>query len=348
MICGQKKCNRKLMKIKRLFRFEFWPFWLFYIPTYFNWAVLAIKARYTTYFTATNPLMNNSGAVNVSKLEYLSKLPAKWVPKTKLINSSIPVNDLKNAFDALATDFPVILKPDKGERGKEVFLIQDFDQLVEKVKNSHYSTLLLQIYCSYPNEAGILFYRYPNQKQGAISSVTTKEFFVLKGDGQSSWEELLRKNMRVKHRLEDLLKRATINWQDIPSKGTHQLIEPIGSHNLGTKFTNGIKLNSTILERRINQWADQLPGFYYGRFDVKYKDWNSLLKGEDFSLMEINGVNAEPTHIYHSGYGILKAYRDIFSHMKIIYEISEQNHSLGIKRKRLLPFLTELFKTATR
>ena len=71
----------------------------------------------------------------------------------------------------------MILKPDKGERGKEVFLIQDFDQLVEKVKNSHYSTLLLQTYCSYPNEAGILFYRYPNQKQGVISSVTTKEFW---------------------------------------------------------------------------------------------------------------------------------------------------------------------------
>ena len=105
MICGPKKCNRKLMKIKRLFRFEFWPFWLFYIPTYFNWSVLAIKARYTTYFTATNPLMNNSGAVNVSKLEYLSKLPAKWVPKAKLINSSIPANDLKNAFDALSDRF---------------------------------------------------------------------------------------------------------------------------------------------------------------------------------------------------------------------------------------------------
>jgi hypothetical protein len=64
--------------------------------------------------------------------------------------------------------------------------------------------------------------------------------------------------------------------------------------------------------------------------------------------MEINGVNAEPTHIYHPDYGILKAYRDIFSHMKIIYEISEQNRSLGIKPKRLLPFLTELIKTATR
>ena len=64
--------------------------------------------------------------------------------------------------------------------------------------------------------------------------------------------------------------------------------------------------------------------------------------------MEINGVNAEPTHVYQPNYGLFKAYRDIFSHMKIIYEISEQNRSLGVKPKRLKPFLTELINTATR
>ena len=54
------------MDIRRLLRFEFWPFWHFYFPTYFNWAILAFKARYTTYFTATNPLMNNSGESQLS------------------------------------------------------------------------------------------------------------------------------------------------------------------------------------------------------------------------------------------------------------------------------------------
>lgn len=336
------------MDLRRLFRFEFWPFWLFYFPTYFNWAILAFKARYTTYFTATNPLMNNSGALNVSKLSYLSRLPNTWVPKTQFITKSITKNELKEAFHALETTFPIILKPDRGERGKEVTLIKDFDQLVKKVKASRYRSLLLQTYCNYPQEVGLLFYRFPNQKQGRISSITTKEFCVLKGDGKSSWEELLRKNLRIKHRIEDLLKRESIDWKKIAIKGEKHLIEPIGSHNLGTKFINRNDLNSTLLEERINHWADQLPGFYYGRFDVKFKDWESLLQGKDFSLMEINGVNAEPTHIYQPGYGMFKAYRDIFSHMKIIYEISEQNRSLGIEPKRLKPFLTELINTAIR
>jgi len=336
------------MDIRRLFRFEFWPFWLFYFPTYFNWARLASKARYTTYFTAANPLMNNSGALNVSKLSYMSRLPKAWVPKTQLIKQTITKEELNKAFLALDTTFPIILKPDRGERGKEVSLIKDFNQLIQKVKASRYSALLLQTYCDYPQEAGILFYRFPNQKKGKISSITTKEFCVLKGDGRSSWKELLRQNLRVKHRIEDILKRESINWNEIAPTGTHHLIEPIGSHNLGTKFINGNDLNSTSLEERISHWADQLPGFYYGRFDVKYKDWNSLLAGKDFSLMEINGVNAEPTHIYQPGHGLFKAYRDIFSHMKIIYEISEQNRSLGVKPKRLKSFLTELINTALR
>ena len=98
---------------------------------------------------------------------------------------------------------------------------------------------------------------------------------------------------------------------------------------------NGNDLNSILLEKRISHWADQLPGFYYGRFDVKYKDWDSLLAGKNFSLMEINGVNAEPTHVYQPNYGLFKAYRDIFSHMKIIYEISEQEPHFGRSAQRL-------------
>ena len=83
------------------------------------------------------------------------------------------------------------------------------------------------------------------------------------------------------------------------------------------------------------------------RFDVKFKNWETLLAGKDFKIIEINGVNAEPTHIYDPKYKLVKAYQDIFFHMDIIYEISKQNRALGYRPKPLFPFLTELIKTAT-
>ena len=89
--------------------------------------------------------MNNSGALNVSKLSYISRLPQSWVPKTQLIQQTITKEELNKAFFALDTNFPIILKPDRGERGKEVSLIKDFDQLVQKVKASRYNALLCKL-----------------------------------------------------------------------------------------------------------------------------------------------------------------------------------------------------------
>ena len=97
----------------------------------------------------------------------------------------------------------------------------------------------------------------------------------------------------------------------------------------------------------LKQWSDQLPGFYYGRFDIKFKSWEAIQKGEDFKIIEVNGVNSEPTHTYQPAYSILKAYRDIFHHMEIIYEISEMNSALGYKTAPLKKFVSGIIRVAT-
>lgn len=337
-----------MIRLQRLIRFEFWPFWFFYIPAYINWGILACKARYMTYFTATNPLMNNSGALNSSKYHYLSKLPKHWYPKTAIVKKSISVESLRSILASNTLSFPLILKPDNGERGKEVKLVHTLEQLFQALEQSHYPNLLLQSFCSYTKEAAFLYVRKPNEKNGRITSITVKTFCHLMGDGIRTWKAILKEEIRIAHRWKDIAIRESLPWDDISIKGQKYFIEPIGSHNLGTEFNNARELNSSKLLALLDYWADQLPGFYYGRFDVKYQNWEELLQGKSFALMEINGVNAEPTHIYSPNYSIFQAYRDIFSHMKIIYEISDQNRRLGIQPKRLKPFLIELIRTALR
>lgn len=333
---------------KRLLNYEFWPFWILYFPTYFNWGLLALQARYTTYFTTTNPLMNNSGALNTSKYAYLSRLPKSWIPQTIFIRSTFTINEIKAKCSLVELTFPMVIKPDRGERGKGVKIVSSFEEIKDYCAKSSYSYLLLQSYCDLPNEAAFLYYRLPHKRTGEISSITLKSFCSVTGDGVSTWGKLMRDNPRISHRIKTLKVSHATLWNSVSVAGEKKMVEPIGSHNLGTTFLNGNDYYSEELIQQVAHWANQLPAFYYGRFDVKYADWDDLIQGRNFKLMEVNGVNAEPTHIYDPSYTLRKAYGDIFFQMKIIHEISLLNKLLGIKPKRLIPFLTELIQTATR
>lgn len=58
--------------------------------------------------------------------------------------------------------------------------------------------------------------------------------------------------------------------------------------------------------------------------------------------MELNGVSSEAAHVYDPDYKIVRAYKDIARHMKIIYRIAKKNHDLGVKYAPPGQFLNEL------
>ncbi|MCK5638447.1 MAG: hypothetical protein KAH67_07025, partial [Flavobacteriaceae bacterium] len=86
----------------------------------------------------------------------------------------------------------------------------------------------------------------------------------------------------------------------------------------------------------------QIKGWYYGRLDIKYKDYESLLKAEDFKILEVNGIISEPTHIYdssHKNASFLNALKSINSHWDIMSEIAIKNHiEYGIKYPKAIPY----------
>jgi len=332
---------------KRWSNFEFWPFWIFYIPAYFYRMYLAIRARKFTYFTTLNPIMNNSGAFEVSKWSYLSKFPKKWIPtsfKTTADTSTAALNFLINQH---GLEFPLVAKPDNAERGKDVAVIYSIEDLTTYCNNSRFKDILIQQFCKLEKEAGILLYKLPDESRFEITSITEKKFCEVLGDGQKTFGELIENNPRIKHRIDVLQRRFASSWNQVLPEGESRLIEPIGSHNLGTEFRDARIRISPELTTLLKQWSDQLPGFYYGWFDIKFKSREALQKGEDFKIIEVNGVNSEPTHIYEPSYSLLKAYRDIFHHMEIIYEISEMNLAIGYKTVPLKKFASGIIRVAT-
>ncbi len=180
--------------LKKLILKPIWNFEFFVIPQLPIWLYYSIKARSFTFFSALNPDMNLGGLLNYSKYAVLAKIDKKLVPKTALLKAN---EDNTNVLEIFINEkdfsFPIILKPDIGERGMGVLKIYDIVTLKNKIALNKNIDMILQEYISYPIEIGILYQRHPTSTKGVISSFAIKEYAVIKGDGKSSIKELIKR-----------------------------------------------------------------------------------------------------------------------------------------------------------
>ena len=318
----------------KIFNYEYWSWWVFYLPMAPYWLFLAIRARSLTYFTAVNPSIEAGGFYGEHKSEILKYIPAEYLPTTIYISPETAFSDVLNTFQLHELNYPVIAKPNVGERGTSVVKIISETHLKQYHENID-AEYLIQEFIEYPIELGVLFSRMPNEQSGRVSSVTLKEFLTVTGDGKSSIEDLIMNSTRARFQLEALRNRLGEGIQEIIPAGEERLLEPIGNHCRGTKFVNANHLINDALHKVFTTIADSFEGFYYGRFDMKVSSFEDLYKGKNIRIMELNGVSSDPGHIYDPRYYIWEAYRDLGWHWNRVAGISIENQKRGIKP---LPF----------
>jgi hypothetical protein len=102
-----------------------------------------------------------------------------------------------------------------------------------------------------------------------------------------------------------------------------------GNHVQGTLFRDGRHLLTPALERRIDEIARQIPGFFIGRFDVRYSSVDRFKAGEDLAIVELNGATAESTNIYDPDGSLLDAYRTLFRQWSLVFAIGAVNRRRG-------------------
>ena len=334
-----------MILLKKAIKYEFWPFWLFYIPVGFYGLILSLRARSITFFTTVNPCMEYSGGLEYSKMEYFQLLTDELLRKTVLINKDIETDNLNRLIEEESFSFPLIIKPDKGQRGVEVQKINDINALKLFLSSASRQKFLLQEFIDYPIELGVFIIKTPDGKRREITSVTKKKFLTIKGDGESTFKNLVVKNIRAVNRKNEFEKKYKLQWNTIVEKNKEIILEPIGNHNRGTEFIDANDLISNELLEVMDRISLYLPEFYYGRIDLKTKSIDDLYKGKNIKLLEINGVNSEPSHIYDKNISILTAYKDLFKHMNIMYEISRQNKiTKGIKHASFKEILKGIYK----
>lgn len=326
--------SRRLAPIvEKWFRWEFWPAWLFYLPMVPWIAWLMLRYRSCTVWTAANPGIPHGGVVGESKYEILCKLPSQWRTPSAILESDALSNRLitfEKICDANGWRFPLIFKPDVGQRGAGVMIVHDAEQ-VARYLEEHAARTIIQTYHPGPFEAGVFYIRVPGERSGHIFSITDKQFPIISGDGQSSLAELILAHSRFRFQTQVFFQRhASELMKVLPAGETFQLSNT-GNHCQGTMFLDGSRLKTPQLEQRFDEIAQQFDGFFFGRFDVRYRSVEGFLSGNDLSIVELNGVTSESTNLYDPKHSLWQAYSILAQQWSLLFRIGEANCRAGHK-----------------
>jgi hypothetical protein len=188
--------------------------------------------------------------------------------------------------------------------------------------------IILQEYIDLPVELSIMCYSYPQSDRKAVTSICKKEFLHVTGDGKQTIAQLIDLHPRAILQKQKLSKRMDLNF--VPEHGRQVLLEAIGNHCRGTKFLNANHWITPDLEESMLAVLAKMPGICYGRFDLRTSSIEDLRAGRNFQIMEFNGVGSEPAHIYDPSYPVLQAYRDLWKHWRILFEIAREQKANGV------------------
>ena len=322
---------RKLWRSNFLIKlrsWEYWPFGIVYAPVFVYWVWLSLKAKSLFFFSASNPSIENGGMLGESKMKIFHLIPEHLKPVTLPFGKDASIRSIQEEMSRAKLSYPVIAKPDIGERGWLVRKLNNETDLKNYLSDVPVN-FLIQEFLPQPIEMGVFYYRYPNKDSGEVTSIVIKEMLSITGNGRSPLSELIYNNDRAKLQRAQLQKKYHKEWQTILPKGETRELVSIGNHCLGTKFLNGNHLINATLNKTFDQIGKSIEGFYFGRYDIRVQSIEDLYGGR-IKIMELNGAGAEPAHIYDPGFSFIEGIKVLLRHWKILYRISVQNHKNGI------------------
>ncbi|MDL5047367.1 hypothetical protein QQ054_15215 [Oscillatoria amoena NRMC-F 0135] len=317
----------------RLKSWEYWPFEVFQFPVILYWLWLSARARSLVFFSASNPGIPLGGMFGESKYDILMKIPGHLRPKMIRIKHPASAEMVLAELKQNEMNFPLVFKPDVGERGfmvERIFSTEDVIGYCLKIN----ADFLIQELVDLPIECGVFYIRKPSEPLGKVTSLNLKEMLTVCGDGRQTLRELILGNERPKLQWGRLKEKYKDQLDVILSEGEIWEINSIGNHCLGTKFLNGEQHITPELERCFDSISKQIDGFFYGRYDLRCESMEALYRG-DVKILELNGCGAEPAHIYEPNFPLFKAWRTLFRHWDEMYRISKENKKRGIQYARL-------------
>ena len=322
-----------LCRWRRLTQYEFWPSWAFYLPLLPTAVGLMIKhRRFLSFLTATNPGIPHSGVVLESKSQILKNLAAspEFVARWKLLSRDLPATDREQQLSEFMRKeeltFPIVLKPDIGERGNGVGIIRNSASALDYLERCS-DDVIAQEFVDGP-EFGIFYLRHPEEPSGRIFSITRKELLHIEGDGEHSLEELILGDDRAVSMSPFFLRKHAAHLSEVIARGERFTLAEIGTHARGSVFLEGADLITDELSHCIDRISLGFEGFHFGRYDIRGVSEDALRKGQGFKILELNGLTSESTNIFDPKHSLRFAQRTT----RELWKTAGRFASVNIKR----------------
>ena len=319
-------------RYRRTVRWEYWPTLPLYLPVlpFILWQ--ALRYRSLGLVTAVNPGIPSGGFVLHSKSDVLRGLEASGrVASFELIRHGLSsvekIECLRGFMKEARFSFPVVLKPDTGERGNGVTIAKDAAACEEYLRNATETTILQEYVPGV--EYGVFYERVPGEEKGSITGITHKATTKVTGDGRSTLERLILADKRAVCQAEVFFELQKDRLYEVIPVGESVSLNYIGTHSRGSLFLDACDEWTEEMEAAVDAASRTFEGFYFGRFDIRCPSLESLKRGEDFLIVELNGVTSEPTHMYDPRHGVFYAWRALASQWMRAYRFAGINRANG-------------------
>lgn len=328
--------RRAIGRWRRVRHWEFWPLHVFYVPIVLRVAALMVKYRSITLPTAANPAIPGGGFAGESKLailEALARTSPEFSLRTLGLAGALPLAERIARADAFVAraglSYPVAFKPDVGERGAGVVLARSRDELHAAIAATCRDGIVQEL--APGPEFGIFYVRRPGAEHGRIFSITEKILPTVTGDGRRTIEQLILDDERAVCMARTHLARFAARRDEVLPAGRVLRLVEVGTHSRGAIFRDGARLRTAALEAAIDGISRRYEGFFFGRYDVRVPTVAELQAGRGFKIVELNGLTAEATHVYHPGTPLRAAYRVLFEQWRLAFTIAAENRARGAR-----------------
>lgn len=319
-------------KSARMMRYEFWPSIALYLPLIPFYARLRFTKGSLVDATCVNPVWVDSGFIGESKQVVLDRFPKDSVLESFLVkpgsDGKLDLAHIGSEIDRRSFGWPIIVKPDQGQRGTGVKRIDGPEQLVEKLDEVRVP-MVVQRFHPGPYELGLFWWRMPDAETGRLFTICEKVFPTVTGDGRSSLEQLILDDRRLFLQHEMFFERLGERLSQVPADEEVVSLGSAGNHAQGCLFRDGEHWRTPEIEAWLDRACTAAEGYHFGRLDVRFTDPDAFRRGEGGQILEANGITSESTNLYDPRFTIWKAWRLLREPWHAILAIGKANRRRG-------------------